>query len=464
MLACFFVPSKDIERISLRTTIAVMFAICFAYIALLVAGGDNVKTVALHNFLWVAHLTGTLMLGIGVRAFFMENNRRREIKACVVFIGILVATYLVYAFSKHSFRPDILLNVRWPFILAAAFFVSVFLFKDLKLRKLAAMAIALIFACASIYFRSSNWVTDNSYTASYGNPINREIMGAIGLDGNNINKRMTLDSLFRVMGYRKEGFSVLGLMNEDMPFFAVGNYPLLFKTATIHNHDNVFLKRYYAFCRAVLSECRDGQSVLAADRLFASSLFPLFNVRYIFTYDQIDLPGVLLLRTLADAKTKIYRFDKSLPRIFVVDDCAAYSSIQGFCDIARKKGIDFSKTVMIEGFGNGWKSHSGPLEYTVGPVIYGNDRIALDVNVNKSSFLVLLDNYYPGWKAYINGRETPVHPADGTFRALELPGPGAFHVVFKYRPTFLKAGLVLTGIVFFILSAICIIEIRKNRR
>ena len=72
--------------------------------------------------------------------------------------------------------------------------------------------------------------------------------------------------------------------------------------------------------------------------------------------------------------------------------------------------------------------------------------------------LVLTDNYYPGWKAYLNGEPMDLFAADYVFRAVLVP-PGEHRVSFRYEPEPLKKGLwisfcfLLAGFFFSLIRA-----------
>ncbi|PYV38951.1 MAG: hypothetical protein DMG09_10550, partial [Acidobacteria bacterium] len=80
-------------------------------------------------------------------------------------------------------------------------------------------------------------------------------------------------------------------------------------------------------------------------------------------------------------------------------------------------------------------------------------RVLCEVDARKPGYLVLLDSYYPGWRAYLDGREAKILQANYAFRAVEVPA-GKHTVEFSYRPLSFDAGLALScmGLLFGIVS------------
>jgi uncharacterized membrane protein YfhO len=76
-----------------------------------------------------------------------------------------------------------------------------------------------------------------------------------------------------------------------------------------------------------------------------------------------------------------------------------------------------------------------------------NNRLLLLVNSAEDNLLVLSDTYYPGWKAFVNGKEIKIYRADYTFRAIPL-NAGTHRLEFVYDPMSFKlgAGVTLLGI------------------
>jgi hypothetical protein len=76
------------------------------------------------------------------------------------------------------------------------------------------------------------------------------------------------------------------------------------------------------------------------------------------------------------------------------------------------------------------------------------DEVTVDASMSQPGFLLLLDTYFPGWKATVNGAKTPILRADYNFRAVQLPA-GKSVIQFDYQPASFRLGigLFLAGLV-----------------
>lgn len=88
------------------------------------------------------------------------------------------------------------------------------------------------------------------------------------------------------------------------------------------------------------------------------------------------------------------------------------------------------------------------------------NTITLKVNSTKKALLFLSDTYFPGWKAYVNGKETEILRADFAFRAVVVP-EGTSEVVFSYTPSSFIYGIL--GFVGGILLLIPLYFFQKRR-
>ena len=71
---------------------------------------------------------------------------------------------------------------------------------------------------------------------------------------------------------------------------------------------------------------------------------------------------------------------------------------------------------------------------------YSAQSIELRVHAACPGLLVLPDAYFPGWKATVNDRETPIYPTNGALRGVLVP-KGTSRVEFRYEPREFTAGI-----------------------
>ena len=85
----------------------------------------------------------------------------------------------------------------------------------------------------------------------------------------------------------------------------------------------------------------------------------------------------------------------------------------------------------------------------------GSDEVFIDVQSDGPGWLLLLDNWYPGWRADVNGVRTPIRRADYTFRAVAVPA-GKSTVRFTYVPLSFWIGLSVAILSALALAAACL--------
>ncbi|MDH3428085.1 MAG: YfhO family protein, partial [Gemmatimonadota bacterium] len=76
---------------------------------------------------------------------------------------------------------------------------------------------------------------------------------------------------------------------------------------------------------------------------------------------------------------------------------------------------------------------------------FASERVRLFVESREPAMLVLLDRWYPGWWATVNGDEVPIFRANGAFRAVQVP-EGVSEVEFRFAPRSLRLGGILSAL------------------
>jgi hypothetical protein len=97
--------------------------------------------------------------------------------------------------------------------------------------------------------------------------------------------------------------------------------------------------------------------------------------------------------------------------------------------------------------------------------VVGQEDCQLDLIVHseKPTLLVLADSDYPGWRATVNGRATPILRTNSLLRGVALPG-GKNEVRFEYRPATRAWGGALSGISLLGTAALLVLSLRSASR
>jgi hypothetical protein len=122
-----------------------------------------------------------------------------------------------------------------------------------------------------------------------------------------------------------------------------------------------------------------------------------------------------------------------MPRFFLVHEARQGGSLAG---------IDFRKTALTEG-AIPLPGAAGDGADAVGVARYEPNVVELDVRAHGTGLLVAAETEYPGWKAWVDGRETPIHRVDVALRGVVVPD-GTHRVRMEFRPAVLWIGLGIT--------------------
>jgi len=195
----------------------------------------------------------------------------------------------------------------------------------------------------------------------------------------------------------------------------------------------------------------------------ASPLLDLLNVRYVVTDWLIEDPDVLgYSEVYTDSALRIYENLDALPRAYTLpyfdltqEQCGAMPD--DFATIVTSPAFEADpRRVVIEGFASGddcelvyhWPEPQHEADPQPAAITYyGAIEVVIDSTVERESWLVLADSYYPGWKAFVrpqggteaDEQQVEIHLVNGNFRGVRLE-PGAWTVRFRYSPTSFQVG------------------------
>jgi hypothetical protein len=85
------------------------------------------------------------------------------------------------------------------------------------------------------------------------------------------------------------------------------------------------------------------------------------------------------------------------------------------------------------------------------------NQTGVKVKIDHDGYLVLSDQFYPGWHAYIDSKPTTIYAANGFTRAVQIP-PGEHLVEFKYEPESFTLGCILAALAGLLACYLFVIE------
>jgi hypothetical protein len=186
-------------------------------------------------------------------------------------------------------------------------------------------------------------------------------------------------------------------------------------------------------------------------------LLDLASVRYVIKSPPanaksppVDLvaqtPGLQRV-TIDGSNLHIYRNDSALPRARFVGRIEVVTDPSALLERLAHGDDDLASVAFVEdpppsGFtGADGVQRPGTARFETNDP----EHLVIDVDAPQRGFLLLSDNYYPGWRATVNGAPVPIQRANYLFRLIEVPA-GRSRVEFRFRPTSLAVGGVVSGL------------------
>ncbi|TET54491.1 MAG: hypothetical protein E3J54_02015, partial [Actinobacteria bacterium] len=141
---------------------------------------------------------------------------------------------------------------------------------------------------------------------------------------------------------------------------------------------------------------------------------------------------------------KVYENKKVMERAFALKDYEVIKDTNKALEKLKEEKIDLRKKVILEKEPvYGGKPGSYNKESKVKILSYKPNSIEIKANLASRSIIVISDNYYPGWNAYIDSKKAPVNIANTSFRAVGI-NRGKHRLELKYEPTSFRNGLIIS--------------------
>jgi hypothetical protein len=220
------------------------------------------------------------------------------------------------------------------------------------------------------------------------------------------------------------------------------NAPMVFGLRDIHGSDSLRVRRSF--------ELVSGPELAQAKYPPAdSSLLDALGVRYLMTRQPVGEKWNLV----HDGEVPIYENATSLSRAFVVGQFEVVLD-EDFADLLAAGSAELRTKALLEPGPRPLQIPSGevaPIRATAAFARDALDEVVIETEAEKPGLLVLLDSYYPGWRARVYETPVAIRRANHASRGVEIPA-GKQVVTFSYEPATFRVGLFCSLIAAAVLA------------
>jgi len=171
----------------------------------------------------------------------------------------------------------------------------------------------------------------------------------------------------------------------------------------------------------------------------------VLGVRYVLTEGRMGSDAEATYPPVySDDTSVVYENRHPLPRAFVVHDAILAANPDEALAYFQKRDIDPRRTVILEAeAGESPPAVSDEGAGTPATIVTEDPQsIEISARLDGAGYLVLLDTFYPGWLATVDGQPAPIYRADYVARAVYVPA-GEHRVRFEYQPMSFRLGAYL---------------------
>lgn len=170
---------------------------------------------------------------------------------------------------------------------------------------------------------------------------------------------------------------------------------------------------------------------------------------------------------MLDDGNRLYRSQDAMARAVLVHDVTVqHDRAQALASIKNPAFDPLHEVILDEELRP--RLDASPAGIRLQPESLSPSRMVVeDIEATEDGVLVLMDTYYPGWRAYVDGQPAPIHLANYLFRAVHLPGrdePRPRQVLLTYEPLSFKLGLLISAVTLALIEAVLVAAALRGKR
>jgi hypothetical protein len=398
---------------------------------------------AVERGLVLASLSLSLLGGFGLQRI-VEQPRRQAWLLLPASLVLIVPVLFVWAGQAHPSRLQALfginphdlekLSLAWPgayvpllLALASALLLTWWSWRPGGTLT-QGVAAALMLIDLGVYAVGFNATTDRGFY-EYQPPVMRVLQGH--------------DELFRKATLLVDINGALDRVGQDTLALSWG---MVHSIEDINGFNSLQPRRYtdYVFgprVRDVSYGYFPDQSLLRSDSAILNSL----NVRYLIVPATVLIhPGPHLRPVFEDMHVRVFENMQAYPRAYFAERVWSELDPQAVLRQVTAAGFDGRHNALVEA------TDAPSVQPSTTPARAEATRtspteLRVTTNTAERRFLVVSEMYFPGWRAYVDGVQTPIFRTNYLFRGVVVPA-GQHVVSFVYRPSSALVGAAVSAL------------------
>ncbi len=375
----------------------------------------------------------------GLERFFNSKIHIKPVLFAVLLAAVLILLGWLLVLLNPPERPDraamIMRNMLLPsaiFIGCVSLFAAAFLEKIKKLTYFGFVIVAiggiLYFTNKYLYFSERKFIFTNV-------AVLEQLQKISGIDrfwsvggGHILSNIGIYYRLFSPEGYDS---------------FNIGRYNELIYSS----HTNGILSYEMPRADVLIYQAKNMEEVV--QNHYRLRMLSLTGTKYILAKsEQVHMEGLPFEKIWSDRTYDIFEYKKVIPRIFIAEAFVVESDQQKILNYLYSPNFDLSTLVLEENPGVNVTNTKNM--WSVQNVKYDSAKISMTATTDKDALLFLSDAYYPGWKAFVDGKEVKIYRAHYAFRSVVVP-KGKHTIIFSYEPKSFTYGMIGSGIGIIVL-------------
>lgn len=367
--------------------------------------------------------SGSCLAGIGLDLFMKEKNRMKKILPIAIILAFEIILFaLAYNQSNILFRDFSALdasvsqkNLILPLIISLSF-LTVIVFQNIFLNKKTVLFLIFLISYFELFRFAYKFTPFTSASLVFPKNEATEFL-------------KSQERPFRIMTTDRR------IMHP--------NASSAYKLESIDGYDPLFLKSYADFISAwQSSEGKVGSGSynrIITPQKMNFNFMNISNVKYVLSFDTLENENLNKVYQLGE--TKIYENKNSNPRAYFVKEVIKKNDKEEELAAISSSSFDSSLTATSQDLAISSDITGSNIEISS----YLDNQIQLSVETKNQAPLILANVNYPGWKAYVGGKETKIFNANSIFQLIIVP-EGKHNLLVKFEPKSFSYGLILMAV------------------